>query len=90
LSTGRCRDNRISGGVSVRLALCPQFQPSTAAAQGRTHSRSTITVVEIVRGYQKAQQFQRHTAFLPTLASEEVFPLDTASAELAGRITGDL
>ncbi len=54
------------------------------------YSLSTITVIEIVRGYQKAQQLQRLNAFMASIASEEVFPLDTPTAELAGRITGDL
>lgn len=54
------------------------------------YSVSTITVLEIVRGYQKVQQFQRLNAFLTSLAAQEIFPLDTAAAELAGRITGDL
>jgi tRNA(fMet)-specific endonuclease VapC len=54
------------------------------------YSFSTITVLEVVRGYQKAQQLQRLNAFLASLATEEILPLDTAAAELAGRITGDL
>ena len=54
------------------------------------YSFSTVTVLEIVRGYQKAQQLQRLHAFLASIASEEIFPLDVAAAELAGRITGDL
>jgi tRNA(fMet)-specific endonuclease VapC len=69
----------------------------TIAANAKTYRRafgfysiSTITVFEIVRGYQKAQQFQRLRAFTASLATEEVLPLDVAAAELAGRITGDL
>ena len=69
----------------------------TVAANAKTYRRafgyyslSTVTVLEIVRGYQKAQQFQRLNAFMASIASEEIFPLDTAIAELAGRITGDL
>jgi tRNA(fMet)-specific endonuclease VapC len=54
------------------------------------YSFSTVTVLEIVRGYQKAQQFQRLHAFIASIASEEVFPLDVSDAEFAGRITGDL
>ena len=54
------------------------------------YSFSTVTVLEIVRGYQKVQQLQRLHAFMASIASEEVFPLDVAAAELAGRITGDL
>lgn len=56
----------------------------------RYYSFSVITVLEIVSGYQKAQDFQRMHAFLASIASEEVFPLDVFAAELAGRITGDL
>jgi tRNA(fMet)-specific endonuclease VapC len=54
------------------------------------YSFSAVTVLEIVRGYQKAQQLQRLHAFVASTASEEVFPLDVPAAELAGRITGDL
>jgi len=66
-------------------------------ASARTYRRafgrfffSTVTVFEIVRGYQKAQLLQRLNAFLASIASEEVLPLGVAAAELAGRITGDL
>ena len=51
------------------------------AANAKTYRRSfghysfsTITVLEIVRGYQKAQQFQRLNAFMASIVSEEVFP----------------
>jgi tRNA(fMet)-specific endonuclease VapC len=54
------------------------------------YSFSTITVLEIIRGYQKSQQLQRMNAFIASIASEEIFPLDLSAAELAGRITGDL
>jgi tRNA(fMet)-specific endonuclease VapC len=67
------------------------------AANAKTYRRafgyysfSTVTVLEIVRGYQKAQQLQRLNAFVASITSEEVFPLDLSAAELAGRITGDL
>ncbi len=67
------------------------------AANAKTYRRafghysfSTVTVLEIVRGYQKAQQLQRLHTFMASIVSEEVFPLDVAAAELAGRITGDL
>jgi tRNA(fMet)-specific endonuclease VapC len=54
------------------------------------YSFSVISLLEIVRSYQKAQQLQRMHAFIASIASEEVFPLDVTAAELAGRITGDL
>ena len=67
------------------------------AAKAKTYRRafghysfSTVTVLEIVRGYQKAQQFQHMHAFMAGIVTEEVFPLDISAAELAGRITGDL
>jgi tRNA(fMet)-specific endonuclease VapC len=67
------------------------------AANARTYRRafgfysfSTVSVLEIVRGYQKAQQIQRLNAFMASIAAEEILPLDVAAAELAGRITGDL
>jgi tRNA(fMet)-specific endonuclease VapC len=69
----------------------------TVAANARTYRKafgfysfSTVTVLEIVRGYQKAQQPQRRHAFMASITAEEVFPLDVVAAELAGRITGDL
>jgi tRNA(fMet)-specific endonuclease VapC len=67
------------------------------AAKAKTYRRafghysfSTVTVLEIVRGYQKTQQFQRMNALMASIATEEIFPLDLSAAELAGRITGDL
>ncbi|MDR3635863.1 MAG: type II toxin-antitoxin system VapC family toxin [Isosphaeraceae bacterium] len=54
------------------------------------YSFSTITVMEIVRGFQKVQSPQRVNAFIATLASEEILPFDQPAAELAGRILGDL
>jgi tRNA(fMet)-specific endonuclease VapC len=70
---------------------------ATIAANANTYRKvfgyysfSAVTVLEVVRGYQKAQQLQRLQAFIASIASEEIFPLDVAAAELAGRITGDL
>jgi len=50
------------------------------------YSFSTISVMEIVRGFQKVQSPRRVNAFIATLPSEEVLPFDQAAAELAGRI----
>lgn len=54
------------------------------------YSFSTITVMEIVRGFQKVQSLQKLHAFVASLAVEEVLSFDEAAAELAGRIVGDL
>ena len=54
------------------------------------YSFSTITVMEIVRGFQRVQSLQKLNAFIASLAAEEVLSFDEAAAELAGRIIGDL
>lgn len=54
------------------------------------YSFSTITVMEIVRGFQKVQSPRRLNAFVATLATEEIFSFDQDAAELAGRILGEL
>jgi len=59
------------------------------AAFGR-YTISVITVMEIVRGFQKKQSPRRSQAFLTNIASEEVLAFDQAAAELAGRIQGEL
>ena len=51
---------------------------------------SVITVMEIVRGFQKKQSPRRLRTFLTNIASEEVLAFDQAAAELAGRIEGEL
>ena len=42
------------------------------------------------QGIPESPAAPRLHAFMASIASEEVFPLDTVAAELAGRITGDL
>ena len=54
------------------------------------YTLSTVTVMEIVRGFQKNQSARRLQTFLTAIASEEVLAFDQPSAELAGRIAGDL
>ena len=59
----------------------------------RSHGRytlSTITVMEIVKGFQMKQDNRRLHAFLTSIASEEILPFDDPAAELAGRIAGEL
>ena len=51
---------------------------------------SSITLMEIVRGYQKKLAFRQLSRFLAVIVSEEVLPFDQATAELAGRIAGEL
>jgi tRNA(fMet)-specific endonuclease VapC len=69
----------------------------TVTANATTYRRaqgfltfSTITVMEVVRGFQKNQSARRLNAFLAAIALEEILPFDQAAAELAGRIAGEL
>lgn len=51
---------------------------------------STVTVVEVVRGYRQTHREQNIVAFLHDLTEFDVLTLDIEAAELAGRIQGDL
>jgi tRNA(fMet)-specific endonuclease VapC len=69
----------------------------TVAAHATTYRKafarytiSAITLMEVVRGYQKKQALRQLQSFMTAIASEEVIPFDRAAAELAGRIAGEL
>ena len=69
----------------------------TVTANATTYRRaqgfltfSTVTVMEVVRGFQKNQSTRRLNAFLAAVALEEILPFDQPAAELAGRIAGEL
>lgn len=51
---------------------------------------STITVIEIVKGFHKLKREDRVQQFLAGLPTVELLTLDLRSAELAGRIFADL
>ena len=51
---------------------------------------SAVTLMEVIRGYQKKQATRQLQHFLTSTAAEEVLSFDRPIAELAGRITGDL
>jgi tRNA(fMet)-specific endonuclease VapC len=51
---------------------------------------SAITFMEAIRGYQKKQATRQLQSFLTAMASEEIIGFDKATAELAGRIAGEL
>jgi tRNA(fMet)-specific endonuclease VapC len=70
---------------------------ATIASNAKTYRRSfghytlsAVSVMEIVRGFQKTQATTRLNAFLATLPHMEVLLFDQPTAELAGRIAGDL
>lgn len=69
----------------------------TVAANAKTYRRafghytlSAVTVMEIVRGYQKKQASRQLQAFLSILPAAEVLAFGSAEGELAGRIAGEL
>lgn len=51
---------------------------------------SSVTVMEVVRGFQKKQSRSKLQRFLAAVALEEVLDFDRDAGELAGRIAGDL
>jgi tRNA(fMet)-specific endonuclease VapC len=70
---------------------------AAVAANAKTYRRSfghytlsTVSVMEVVNGFQKTQATGRLNAFLATLPHMEILSFDQAAAELAGRIAGDL
>ena len=54
------------------------------------YTLSTISVMEVVSGFQRTQATGRLNAFLATLPHMEILPFEQSAAELAGRIAGDL
>jgi tRNA(fMet)-specific endonuclease VapC len=64
---------------------------ATAYRQARGFlTLSTVSVMEVVRGFQKKQSTRRLQAFLTAIATEEVIPFEQPASELAGRIAGEL
>jgi tRNA(fMet)-specific endonuclease VapC len=54
------------------------------------YTLSAVTLIKVVRGYQKKQATRQLQNFLTAVASEEVLAFDRPAAELAGRIAGEL
>jgi tRNA(fMet)-specific endonuclease VapC len=61
---------------------------SYLAVFGR-YTISTLTVVEVVKGFHRRGHEARIQQFLTALSSIELLTLDASSAELAGRMIGD-
>jgi tRNA(fMet)-specific endonuclease VapC len=51
---------------------------------------SAVTVMEIIRGFERKQSPRQLQDFLTAIASEEVLTFDQPAAELAGKIAGGL
>jgi predicted nucleic acid-binding protein len=66
---------------------------TNATTYRQTHGRlalSVITVMEMVKGFQQVQRPEKIVSLLAHIALEEVMDFAQATAELAGRIWGDL
>jgi len=76
----------------VLKALNPIVARNAASyrQQHGMYSLSVISVMEIVYGFQRAQNSRRLQGFLAAVALEEVISFEPPAAELAGRIAGDL
>jgi tRNA(fMet)-specific endonuclease VapC len=79
------------------LSEIGKAKDATVAANAKTYRRSfgyytfsTVSVMEIVSGFQRTQAIARLNAFLATLPHMELLPFELAAAEHAGRIAGDL
>jgi tRNA(fMet)-specific endonuclease VapC len=79
------------------LSEIGKAKDATVAANAKTYRRSfghytlsTVSVMEVVSGFQKTQATSRLNAFLATLPHMEILLFDQSAAELAGRIAGDL
>ncbi len=79
------------------LADIGKAKDATVAANAKTHRRSfghytfsTVSVMEVVNGFQRTQATARLNAFLATFPHMEILPFDELAAELAGRIAGEL
>ena len=59
-------------------------------AEFGAYSISTVTVMEIVKGFHRVQREARLLDFMSALPSLEVLTLDAVSAALSGRIYADL
>ncbi len=69
----------------------------TVAAHARTYRRSfgrytlsVVTLMEVLRGYQKKQAFRQLQTFLAVIPATEILTFEMNHAKLAGVIAGEL
>jgi len=78
--------SEILKGVDKRVAA----NATAYRAEHRRYSISAVTVMEVVKGLHRIGAKRRLRQFIAGLPDMELLPFDTATAELAGRIYGDL
>jgi predicted nucleic acid-binding protein len=78
--------SEITKGVNQTVAAHARAYRSVFAR----YTISTLTLMEMIRGYQKKQASRQLHSFLVSIATEEVLSFDRPAAQLAGRIAGEL
>lgn len=78
------------------LSEIGKARDATVVAHATTYRRafgrytlSTVSVMEVIKGFHRMQQVNRLNTFLATLPLLELLPFDQPAAEMAGRIAGD-
>ena len=75
--------SEISKGINQTVA-------GNARVYRQAHGFLTLSVMEVIQGYQRVGGSSRIRAFRDALVTEEVLSFDQAAADLAGQIAGDL
>jgi tRNA(fMet)-specific endonuclease VapC len=78
--------SEITKGVNQNVAA----QASSYRKAFARYTISAVTLMEVIRGYQKKLASRQLQSFLAAILTEEVIPFDQAAAELAGTIGGEL
>lgn len=76
----------------ILKAKNPQVAKNATAyrQQFGSYTISAVTVTELVKGFQKRGREDQIQRLIASLSTEEVLPLDSGAAVLAGRIYGEL
>ena len=78
--------SEISKGINPTVAA----RATVYRAHFGRYTFSVITVMEVIRGFQKRGSMGRLQTFRAAVALEEILSFDQVAADLAGRIVGDL
>jgi tRNA(fMet)-specific endonuclease VapC len=78
--------SEILKGVNANVIACATEYRS----RFRAYTISTITIMEIVKGFHKVQREEHLQKFVDGLSAVEILTFDLKSAELAGRIYAEL
>jgi tRNA(fMet)-specific endonuclease VapC len=84
----------IDTDIFSEITKCVNQTVAAHASAYRTafprYTISSVTYMEVIRGYQRKQAFRQLQSFLAAIVSEEVLAFGQAAAELAGKIAGEL